>query len=64
MSNSLDPDQARHFVGSDLGPDCLQRLSADNTSTQRVKVNNQIEYAIGRSDHVTSIFTERNYVAV
>ena len=27
--NSLDPDQARHFVGSDLGPNCLQMLSAD-----------------------------------
>ena len=24
MSNSLDPDQARHFVGPDLGPNCLQ----------------------------------------
>ena len=32
MSNSLDPDQARHFVGPDLGPKCLQRLSADNKS--------------------------------
>ena len=30
VSNSLDPDQARHFVGPDLGPNCLQRLSADN----------------------------------
>ena len=29
VSNSLDPEQAGHFVGSDLGPDCLQRLSAD-----------------------------------
>ena len=29
MSNSLDPDQDRHFVGPDLGPSCLQRLSAD-----------------------------------
>ena len=29
MSNSLDPDQARQFVGPDLGPNCLQRLSAD-----------------------------------
>ena len=29
MTNSLDPDQARHFVGPDLGPNCLQRLSAD-----------------------------------
>ena len=28
MSNSLDPDQAIHFVGPDLGPNCLQRLSA------------------------------------
>ena len=27
VSNSLDPDQARHFVGPDLGPTCLQRLS-------------------------------------
>ena len=25
MANSLDPDQARHFVGPDLGPNCLQR---------------------------------------
>ena len=30
-SNSLDPDQARHYVGPDLGPNCLQRLSADDT---------------------------------
>ena len=34
MSNSLDPDQARHFVGPDLGPNCLQRLSADDTGIQ------------------------------
>ena len=31
MSNSLDPDEARHFVGPDLGPNCCQKLSADNT---------------------------------
>ena len=24
MSNSLDSDQARHFVGPDLGPNCLR----------------------------------------
>ena len=29
MSNSLDPDQDRHCVGSDLGPNYLQR-SAGN----------------------------------
>ena len=28
MSNSLDPDQARHFVGPDLDPNCLQSFSS------------------------------------
>ena len=37
VSNSLDPDQARHIVGPDLGPNCLQRLSVDDTSRQRIK---------------------------
>ena len=36
MSNSLDPDQARRFVGPDLGPNCLTKLSADDTGRQRV----------------------------
>ena len=36
MSNSLDPDHARRFVGPDLGPNCLSRLSADDTGRQRV----------------------------
>ena len=30
MSNRVDPDQEN--VGPDLGPICLQRLSADDTS--------------------------------
>ena len=34
VSGSLDPDQAEHFVGPDLVPNCFQRLSADDTSTQ------------------------------
>ena len=32
VSNSLDPDQDQHIVGPDLGPNCLQRLSADDKS--------------------------------
>ena len=36
LSNSLDPDQARQNVGPDLGPNCMPRLSADDTSRQRV----------------------------
>ena len=34
-SNSLDLDQARRNVGPDLGPNCLQMLSADYTSRHR-----------------------------
>ena len=30
LSNSSDSDQARQSVGPDLGPNCLQMLSADN----------------------------------
>ena len=30
VSNSLEPDQDRHYVGPDLGPNCLQRLSAED----------------------------------
>ena len=36
MSNSLDPDQGRRIVRSDLGPNCLPRLSTDDTGRQRV----------------------------
>ena len=32
VPNILDPD-----VGPDLGPNCLQALSVDNTSRQRVE---------------------------
>ena len=37
VSNSLDQDLAILFVEPYLGPNCLQRLSADDTSRQRVK---------------------------
>ena len=37
VSISLDPDQARRTVGPDLGPDCLQMLSAEDTGRQRFK---------------------------
>ena len=34
MSHCLDPGQVRRFVGPDVGPNCLQRLSAEDTSRQ------------------------------
>ena len=37
VSNGLDPGQARQNVGPDLGPNCLQKLSADDITRQRVK---------------------------
>ena len=36
VSNILDSDQARRHVRPNLGPNCLQSLSVDNTSRQRV----------------------------
>ena len=37
VSNALDPDQDRHFVGPDLGPNCLQRLTIKvSASKERV----------------------------
>ena len=39
VSNSLDPDQARPFVGPDLGPNCLQRLSADDSGLAGKELN-------------------------
>ena len=39
MSNSLDQDHLRSFVRPDLGPNCLQRLSSDEASRQRVELS-------------------------
>ena len=46
MSNSLGPDQARHFVGPNLGPNCLQKMSADDTSRQRLKRSKRVSDCI------------------
>ena len=35
VTNNFDRDQDQRFVRSDLGPNCLQRLSADDTSRKR-----------------------------
>ena len=37
MPNSLYPDQARRFDEPDLGPECLLRLSADDTDIKFYK---------------------------
>ena len=40
MLNSLDPDQARHIVGPDHGPNCLQWLAADGTRQSKCGISN------------------------
>ena len=52
MSNSLDPDQDRHFVGPDLDPNCLQRLSADDKSRHQ-----QGKHVLGIIEHLTHVAT-------
>ena len=43
MSNGLDLDQAQHFLGPDLGPNCLHRYSEDNIRRHGVKAAIMIE---------------------
>ena len=45
MSNSLDPDQVRHFVGPDLGQNSLESLSADDTSRQKVNLKKLVLFS-------------------
>ena len=33
-ANNLEPDQVRRFIGTDLGPNCLPKVSADDTGRQ------------------------------
>ena len=35
VSNNFDPDQARHIVWADLGPNCLQMLLTNYNSFQK-----------------------------
>ena len=44
MRNCLDPDQARYYFVSDLGPNCLQRLAADDYL--KSSVNTTLNYPI------------------
>ena len=42
VSNSLDPDQARHIVGPDLYPKCLHNISADDTCRHSIFLRLQV----------------------
>ena len=60
VSNSLYPDQARRFVGPDLGPSFTQKSSADSTSRQRVNPAcylNRITLSILEINHYLSSYS-------
>ena len=40
MSNSLDPDPARRYVGPNLGPNCSLRLSAETLVDKELMFDN------------------------
>ena len=44
----MDPDQARRVVGPNLGPNCFQSLSADDT-------NKHVELALKTSSNIASL---------
>ena len=60
MSNSFDADQARRFVGPDLGPNGLKGISADDTSRQIVELRSGLSSACRCHDTCTS-FTNAIY---
>ena len=53
VSNSLDSDQARRFVVSELGSNCLQMLSADDRSSSESRKHLQLIF------DSSSVFTQR-----
>ena len=61
VSNSSDPDHDRQSVRPDLGPNCLQRLSADDKVAASKKIvnttgmhQNETKKMIDRLNHCLS----------
>ena len=59
MSHSLDPDQDQLFVGPDLVPNCLQRISADEkksplTGIKLRKAIKQVSFTVNTGRKSTS----------
>ena len=54
MSNGLNPAQDRHTGGPDLGPSCLQRLSADDKSHRQQGKNSVIILKICCAEKTTT----------
>ena len=55
--NPLDPDQYRHSVGPDLGPNCFHRLSAEDESHRLTGKESNLHIRMKQNLIVTSITT-------
>ena len=64
MSNSLDPNQAQHIVGPDLGPIFLQKLSAESNSRQIVFKTNIQRKLITQAKSVLAIQRRYNNLTI
>ena len=63
LSGSLDPGHAKHFVRTDVGPNCLQKISVEDISRKKVnitaikircvQINNLYFFLISQLKHVT-----------
>ena len=60
FANSLDPDEARQNVWPDPGPNCLQRLSADNIVATRQNVGADLESLIVFSNEIFEKIEKKN----
>ena len=64
MSNCLDPDQDRCSVGPHLGPNCLQRFSADDkvaTGRNELKGERNCSHAEGNCSHAEVIRLQKMF---
>ena len=50
VSKGLDPDQERYFVRPDLGPSCLQRLSAVDSWQFRYSEAAEVMFSLAKCD--------------
>ena len=64
----MDPYQARHYVGPDLGPNCLQRLSAGKALKVVIAKNAHVdffdvqEFSKSAYQNKNSYFSTKTYV--
>ena len=57
--SNLDPDQIKHFVSPNLGPNCLQRLPADAGKDLATHIYGRVNISFHKTEDVNLILRER-----